>query len=428
MARWILCLWLLLASSVFAANKAILLTIDGAIGPATQDYIHRGIDYAKAQDAKVIILQINTPGGLASSLRGINQDIISSTVPVIAYVAPSGARAASAGTFLVYASHLSAMAPGTNIGSATPVNLMATSDKKSPEQAKAMNDSVAYIRSLAELRGKNAEWAEKAVREAANISADQAKRLQVIDHIAPDYPSLLKQIDGKSVAVNEILHKIDTKNIEIEKYTPDWRYDFLSFITNPNVAYILLLIAFYGLFFEFSSPGAIIPGVVGLISLLLVLYAFQLMPVNYTGLALVFVGIAFMLFEVYSSSFGILGIGGAIAFIIGSILLFDVNDPNYKLTLRIIGLMSMVTIAFFFILISLAYRSQKQAVVSGREALIGSEGIVLSSKGENVIVRVAGEIWEAQATEKLKTGDKVRVTEIEGLKLTVQPENTKDIL
>lgn len=426
MRSLLLIVLILINSIVFAANRAVLLQIDGAIGPATVDYFKRGLEFAKKQQAKVIILELNTPGGLAASVRSINQDIIASTIPVITYVAPSGARAASAGTYVMYASHLSAMAPGTNIGSATPINLL--DNNKSVSHDKVLNDSVAYIRSLAELRGKNADWAEKAVRQSANISANEAKGLNVIDIVAPDYQTLLKEADGKEVGINEIVHKVNAKDIQLEKFTPGWRYDFLSFLTNPNVAYILLLIAFYGLFFELASPGAILPGVVGLIALLLVLYAFQLMPINYAGLALVMVGIAFMLFEVYVTSFGVIGIGGAVAFIIGSILLFDVNDPNYRLTLRLIGLMGVVTIGFFFILINIAYRSQKKAVVSGREALIGTEGTVLSVKDDEIVVRVLGEIWEAKSEHSLKIGDKIRVAQIEGLTLTVTLENREDVL
>lgn len=415
----------LMTLNVFAAPKALLLEVDDAISPATQDYIIRGIALAEKQQAEAIILELNTPGGLETAMRGINAAIISSSVPVIAYVAPAGARAASAGTFIMYASHFALMAPGTNIGAASPVDLMANDEEKksttlSTSQKKALNDAAAYIRSLAELRGRNIVWAEQAVREGASLSAQEAKKMQVIDAVAENYTEVFQAIDGKQTKVRNTMITMHTKDMTFERSPKDWRYQFLSFLTNPNVAYLLMLIAVYGIFFEFANPGMILPGVAGVIALLLVLYAFQLMPVNYTGLALLVVGIAFIITEFYVSSFGVLGFGGVVAFVLGSILLFDVADPNFQIAWPLIGAMSIITCVFFFIAMSLAIRSHKKAVVTGKEGLIGSEGEVLSVMNEQVIVRVLGEIWEARSQEMLDRGDKVKVVGLDGLTLHVK--------
>ncbi|HLB41488.1 MAG TPA: nodulation protein NfeD [Gammaproteobacteria bacterium] len=412
------------------ANKAIVLEINGAVGPATQDYIQRGMAYAEKERAAAIIIQLNTPGGLETSMRSINEAIIISPIPVIAYVFPAGARAASAGTFIMYASHLAAMASGTNIGAASPVNILPggtkSADAKNTEERKATNDASAYMRSLAQLRGRNADWAELAVRQAASLSASEAKRLKVIDEVADNYPMLLKKMDGHNVLVQGIPEKISTKNLDIKIISPDWRYQFLSFLTNPNVVYLLMLVALYGLFFEFSNPGLILPGVAGVIALLLILYAFQLVPINYTGLTLVVVGLLFIIFEIFITSHGMLGIGGVIAFIIGSIMLFDVNDANYQVALSLILIMSITTALFFLIILTVILQSHKKAVVSGQEALIGSEGVVLSAMNEQIVVRVMGEIWEARALVMLNPGQKIKVTKIHGLMLLVEPLSEKN--
>lgn len=421
---WLLFLFLL-PTYTLAADSGIILEVNGAITPAVQDYVERNIILAEENHAKLIILNLNTPGGLDTSMRGINEAIINSSVPVIVYVTPSGARAASAGTFIAYAGHMAAMAPGTNIGAASPINLMGKNPSNpkdfTSEQKKALNDAAAYIRSLAQLHGKNAVWAESAVRDSASISADEAKKLKVIDVIANDYPELLQKLDGQTVTVHGTTTKLATKNLQLTTISPGWRYQFLSFITNPNIAYLLMLIAIYGLFFEFSSPGMILPGVVGVLALILVLYAFQLMPINYTGLTLILVGIVFMVCEVYISSFGIIGFGGIIAFILGSIMLFDFNDPNYRLTWLLIISMCILTLIFFFILLNLAIRSHKKGIVTGQEGLIGMEGVVLEVMNQQIVVRVLGEIWEARSTHILARGQKIKVVDVHGLTLTVKP-------
>ena len=427
---------LLLSIVTAQADSALLMHINGAIGPATHNYIQRGLEKAAQEHAVIVILQLDTPGGLATSTYSINKAILASPVPVAAYVAPTGARAASAGTYILYASQIAAMAPGTHLGAASPVHIgetqpttQAIDDKHklaqinlSTADKKEMNDASAYIRSLALLHSRNAAWGEDAVRNAVTLSATEALQQKVIDVLADSPQALLQQVNGKMVKVNDKSITLATTNLSIQEFQPDWRDNFLSAITEPNIAYILLLIGIYGLFFEFYNPGFVLPGVMGGISLLIALYAFQLLPVNYVGFALLLLGITFMIIEVLISSFGILGIGGIISFITGSILLLDINSPGYGIAWSLIATMTIFTTVFFLILISLTVRAMRRKVVTGREALIGSKGAVLQIlNSDELLVKIQGEIWKASSLEHLRKGQKIRVCGLNGLALTVEP-------
>ncbi len=428
---------------------AVLLVIDGPIGPATSDYVRRGLQYAREDGARAVVLQMDTPGGLDTSMRQIIRAIIDSSVPVLGYVAPGGARAASAGTYILYASHVAAMAPGTNVGAATPVQLMGggsspepqspeddESEKKSRSASeggdamahKMVNDAVAYIRSLAEMRGRNEEWAERAVRQAESLSAKAAAEQHVIDFVAADIDDLLRQADGRMVNVAGHELKLATKGLQVQRQEPDWRSRLLAVITNPNVAYVLMLVGIYGLFFEFANPGFVLPGVAGAIALVLALYALHVLPVNYAGLALIILGIGFMVGEAFVPSFGALGIGGVIAFVFGSIILMDTDSEFYAISRPLIFAIALVSAAVFIGLATLVARSLRRPVVSGREALIGGTAVATESFSGNGHVRAQGEVWQARSTAPLARGQKVRITALDGLILLVEPMGRGDLI
>jgi len=413
---------------------AVRLQIDGPIGPATSDYVVRGLASARERDADVIVLRLDTPGGLDTAMRDIIRGIIDSPVPVVSYVAPGGARAASAGTYIVYASHVAAMAPGTNLGAATPVQLGGlpggTPDGggegkqgSGTMQHKMVNDAVAYIRSLANLRGRNPDWAEKAVREAASLPAEQAVRMHVVDLLAGDTEELLNRIDGREVTVSghqERLHSAGARVIDLE---PGWRTRVLTVLTNPNVAYVLMLIGIYGLIFELANPGAVVPGVIGGISLLLALFAFQALPINYAGLALIALGVALMISEAFVPSFGALGLGGAVAFAAGSLLLFDTNSEAFRISVYLVAGFTLSSVLVFLGAATLAVRAHRRPVVTGSQQMVGARGVAaVDFESGSGRVRVHSELWRARSAQPISQGETVRVTAMDGLRLTVIPE------
>ena len=434
----------LLASEVAAAQRAVVLEIDGVIGPAVADYVVRELRGVSRADTRLVVLRMNTPGGLDTSMREIIRAILSSPVPVATYVAPSGARAASAGTYIAYASAIAAMAPGTNLGAATPVHLGGTpglpggpqpagqkdkekrgegssSEPADAETRKAVNDAVAYIRGLAELNGRNADWAAEAVRSAVSLPASEALKLHVIDVIADDVPDLLRKIDGRSVNVAGKSERLATADLEIVSATPDWRTELLAVITDPNVAFMLMLLGVYGLIFEFLNPGAVAPGLVGSISLLVALYALNLMPINYAGAALVLLGIGLMVAEAHIGSFGVIGVGGIVAFVIGAIMMFPSGAPGFALSLSVVAAATVITAALFLLVLTMLLRSRRRPVVTGKEGLLGAEGETVAWDGAEGRVRVHGEIWRARAQRPLQAGERIRVIKREGLVLVVEP-------
>jgi len=429
------------------AGRAVLLDVSGAIGPATADYLTRGIHDAEKSGARLVILRMDTPGGLAESARRIVQAIRASSVPVATWVAPSGARAASAGTYILYASHVAAMAPATNVGAATPVSIGGISGSPSPggsgqdqngsgknaspdaaaqgdtETRKTVNDAAAWIRGLAQATGRNADWAEQAVRQAVSLTASEAVKRNVADFMAGSLDELLARADGRRVQLASGPVTLSTKGLTVEPHEPDWRSRFLAIITDPTVAYLLLMIGIYGLLLEGWNPGSFVPGTVGAISLLLALYAFQVLPVNFTGLLLIVLGVILIVAEAFVPSFGTLGIGGIVSTVVGSVILMDTHAPGFGISLAAIVAMGLVSSLLMGAIVMLGVKTWRRPVVSGAEEVIGVIGETVADTGpEKGAVRALGERWNARSEQPIPAGRRVRVMEREGLTLRVEAD------
>ncbi|MET0980633.1 MAG: nodulation protein NfeD [Telluria sp.] len=441
-----------------------LLTIDGAIGPASADYIVRGIARSAQNGDQLVILQLDTPGGLDTSMRSVIKAILTAPLPVATFVAPGGARAASAGTYILYASHIAAMAPGTNLGAATPVEVGigpqppeqpqqpapgrqpgpgGAGEAKKPREGadnqasgsastrKQVNDAAAYLRSLAQLRGRNADWAERAVRESVSLSANEALQQNVIEYVAADVPDLLAQLDGQAAIVLGQEKRFATRGAAVMPFAADWRTNVLGAITNPGIALLLMTIGIYGLLFEFMNPGFVAPGVIGAICLLLGLYALQLLPVNYAGLALIALGLLFMVGEAFLPSFGALGLGGVVAFIAGALMLIDTELPGYGVPPGLVAGLGLASFLLVTGTVRLALKTRRRPVTSGAASMIGEEARVeavvedVAAGGLEAWVRLDGELWKAVGTAPLRRAQAVRVVARSGLVLQVTPIDTQ---
>jgi len=408
--------------SIAASSRAdvIVVKADGVVNPVMAEFISKSIDTAAEEKAGLVVIELDTPGGLDTSMRTIVKKIITSDVPVAVYVSPSGARAASAGVFITLSAHIAAMAPGTNIGAAHPVGIGGKIDKAMAE--KMVNDASAYIRSIAEKRGRNIAWAEDAVRKSVSITEKEAMRLKVIDLVEPDIKSLLKDVDQRVVETPGGKITLKTKDAKIKNKEMNLRYKILNLISDPNVAYLLMLLGFYGIFFELTNPGAIFPGVFGAIALILALYSFQTLPVNYAGLLIIIFGIILFILEIKVTSFGLLTIGGIVCMIIGSLMLFESPFPFFKVSLKIILPAVIMTAIFFTLTITLAVKAYKRKPITGSEGLIGLEGEARSDIDKEGLVFIHGEIWRAWSDEPIKKGQRVIVDNVERLKVKVKPK------
>ena len=427
------------SAQTLAPQVVWLVEFDGPLGPATADLIIRSIDSAASASAQALIIRMDTPGGLDKSMREVVQAILAAQIPVITYVAPGGARAASAGTYITYASHIAVMAPATNIGSSTPVSLapqpsVPPSQQPESEEAptkvpapsdamtrKVINDAVAYLQGLAELRGRNIEWAEATVREGANLRSSEALAQNVIDFVSADLEQLLLDVDGSEVVLTGGTVTLHTAGAQVEIVETDWHHDLLELITDPTIAYGLLIFGIYGLILEFYNPGMVLPSVIGIICLLLGAYGLQMLPVNYAGLALILVGMGMMVAEVFTPTFGVLGVAGVAAFVFGSVMLLDTGAPGYSVPLSVIAAFAVSTGALVVFAIGAAVRARGQAVRSGPEAFAGSPAWAIEDFVEQGHVRAFGEVWQARSRVPVAAGAQLRITGKEGLVLIVEP-------
>ena len=454
-----------------AQGTAIQLELEGALGVAKAEYIINGIEEAAERNADLVILQMDTPGGLVEPMRDIVQTILNSDVPVVTYVSPGGARADSAGTYILLASHVAAMAPTTHLGAATPVSMIGgepdNEDQRSPfrlptddaeddqpeasgeepdeaeadqsaddetedapapgtaMERKVLNDSIAYIRGLAERHGRNVDWAEKAVRDAATLTSEEALEQNVIDVISVSQTALLADIDGFEVRMtDDEIVTLKTASLAVEVLEPSWRTKFLSTIANPQIALLLLLVGVYGLLFEGYNPGAIVPGVAGVVCLLLAAYALQVIPVNYAGLALIIVGVILIIAEAFVPSFGALGLGGIVAFIVGSIIMFDSDIPGFGISIPFVVSFAIVSGLALLWLVSFLIRLQRRGAVSGEESIIGGIGVAMESFTGQGKIWLEGESWRAESNVPIEKDQEVLVTAIDGLVLKVEPART----
>ena len=429
----------------------MLLRIAGGIGPATAEQVQRGLQRAAQQGAQLVVLQLDTPGGLDAAMRDIIKAILASPVPVAAFVAPQGARAASAGTYIVYASHVAAMAPATTLGAATPVAIgMPGLGSERPSRgeapasaasaaargesgddtmaAKRISDAAAYIRSLALLRGRNAEWAERAVRESVSLPADEALAQQVVDVVAADVPDLLRKLDGRAVRAQGAAEvKLATAGAVVVPIEPDGRGRLLAVVADPGVALVLMLIGLYGLLFEFMSPGFVAPGVIGGVCLLLGLWGLQMLPINYAGLALILLGMGFLVAEAFVPSFGVLGLGGIVAFAFGAVMLFDSGIPGFGVPLQLVAGLTLVSGLFVLGVVGMAARARRRPVVAGAQTLVGADGRLVEAQDSEGWAEINGERWRVRGSDGMRPGERVRVTRVDGLTLEVRPIAPVDV-
>lgn len=437
--------------TAMAKPAVFALRLQGAIGPATALHVQRGFERAAAQGAQLVVLSLDTPGGLDLAMRDIIKTVLASPVPVVGFVEPQGARAASAGTYILYACHVAAMAPATNLGAATPIEIGLPAPGRPPADApprappggaasappaagaasappadamaaKRVHDAAAYMRALAQLRGRNAEWAERAVREAVSLTARDALAQQVVDVVAEDLPDLLRQLDGRVLRSGGREFTLATAGAPVVRFDPDWRGRLLAVISDPSVALVLLMLGVYGLLFEFMNPGFVVPGVIGGVCLLLALFALQMLPINYAGLALIVLGIAFLVAEAFLPSFGILGIGGVAAFVFGALLLVDTESPEFGVPRALIAGLALTSAAVVLGIASMAAKARRRVVVGGSAAMVGATGELVETDGHEGWATIQGTSWRVRTSMGLRRGDRVRVLRAEGLTLDVEPD------